>query len=142
MQNNFDNYFGKMKLVGKRYSYPMITTYSKKFVAHRFALIGDAAVGMHPVTAHGFNLNLKGIEILSKEIITSFKKKIDFGLTLSLRRYQSKLHRIAIPLYLSTNGIVTLYTNNSIPAIFTRKFLLKAVNVIKPIKQTFLQVLR
>ncbi len=142
MQNNFDNYFGKMKLIGKRHSYPMVTTYSKKFVAHRFALIGDAAVGMHPVTAHGFNLNLKGIEILSKEIKSAIKQKIDFGLFLILQKYQSKLHRIAVPLYLSTNSIVSLYTNDSIPAVFARKFILKAVNIIKPIKQTFLQVLR
>ena len=47
-----------MELVGKRYSYPMVTTYAKKFISDRFALIGDAAVGMHPVTAHGFNLGL------------------------------------------------------------------------------------
>ena len=60
MQISFNNFFGKMKLSGKRYSYPMITTYAKKFISNRFALIGDAAVGMHPVTAHGFNLGLYG----------------------------------------------------------------------------------
>ena len=131
-----------MKLIGKRYSYPMITTYSKRFVAHRFALIGDAAVGMHPVTAHGFNLGLKGLEILNKEIKLAIKRKIDFGLSLVLQRYQSKLHRVAIPLYLSTNGIVSLYTNTTVAAMLARQFLLRVVNVIKPIKQTFLQVLR
>jgi len=69
IQSNFNNFFGKMKLIGKRYSYPMVTTYTKKFVSHRFAVIGDAAVGMHPVTAHGFNLSLKGLEILINEKI-------------------------------------------------------------------------
>ena len=142
MQSNFNNFFGKMKLIGKRYSYPMITIYSKKFVAHRFALIGDAAVGMHPVTAHGFNLGLKGLEIITKEIKSAIKHKIDFGLPLVLRKYQSKLHRIAIPMYLSTNGIVSLYTNTTVPAMLARQFLLRAVNIIKPVKQTFLQVLR
>ena len=142
MQSNFNNFFGKMKLIGKRYSYPMITIYSKKFVAHRFALIGDAAVGMHPVTAHGFNLGLKGLEIITKEIKSAIKHKIDFGLPLVLRKYQSKLHRIAIPIYLSTNGIVSLYTNTTAPAMLARQFLLRAVNIIKPVKQTFLQVLR
>ena len=142
MQSNFNNFFGKMKLIGKRYSYPMITIYSKKFVAHRFALIGDAAVGMHPVTAHGFNLGLKGLEIITKEIKSAIKHKIDFGLPLVLRKYQSKLHRIAIPIYLSTNGIVSLYTNTTVPAMLARQFLLRAVNIIKPVKQTFLQVLR
>jgi ubiquinone biosynthesis UbiH/UbiF/VisC/COQ6 family hydroxylase len=142
MQNSFNNFFGKMKIIGKRYSYPMITTYSKKFVAHRFALIGDAAVGMHPVTAHGFNLGLRGLEILTREIKFAIKRKFDIGLPTVLRRYQIKLHRIAIPLYLSTNGIVSLYTNNTAPAMLARQFILRAVNVIKPIKQTFLQVLR
>jgi ubiquinone biosynthesis UbiH/UbiF/VisC/COQ6 family hydroxylase len=142
MQSNFNNFFGKMKLIGKRYSYPMITVYSKKFVAQRFALIGDAAVGMHPVTAHGFNLGLKGLEILTKEIKSAIEDKIDFGLPLVLQRYQSKLHRVAIPIYLSTNGIVGLYTNTTVPAMLVRQFVLRAVNIIKPIKQTFLQVLR
>ena len=142
MQNNFNNFFGKMKIIGKRYSYPMITTYSKKFVAQRFALIGDSAVGMHPVTAHGFNLGLRGIEILTKEIKFAIKRNVDIGLPIVLRRYQIRLHCIAIPLYLSTNGIVSLYTNATVPAMLTRQFVLRAVNFIKPIKQTFLLVLR
>ena len=142
MQHNFNNFFGKMKLIGKRYSYPMITTYSKKFVAHRFALIGDAAVGMHPVTAHGFNLGLRGLEILTTEIKFAIKRNIDIGLPIVLQRYQIRLHRVAIPLYLSTNGIVSLYTNSTVSAMLARQFILRAVNFIKPIKQTFLEVLK
>ena len=97
---------------------------------------------MHPVTAHGFNLGLKGLKIITKEIKSAIKHKIDFGLPSVLRKYQSKLHRIAIPIYLSTNGIVSLYTNTTVPAMLARQFLLRAVNIIKPVKQTFLQVLR
>ena len=42
-----------MKLLGKRYSYPMVTTYAKKFVSHRSLPVNWSthAVGMHPVTA-------------------------------------------------------------------------------------------
>ena len=142
MENYLNNFFGKMKLVGKRYTYPMITTYSKKFIAHRFALIGDAAVSMHPVTAHGFNLGLKGLEILTREIKSSIKLKVDIGLPRTLRKYQFKLHRIALPLYLSTNGIVSLYTNTTLPAILARQFILRLVNKIKPIKKKFLDALK
>ena len=142
IQNNFNNFFGKMKLIGKRYSYPMITTYSKKFVANRFALVGDAAVGMHPVTAHGFNLGLKGLEILTKEIKSALDRNIDISSSRVLRNYQYKLHRVAIPLYLSTNGIVSLYTNVTYPAKLARKFALRMVNSIKPVKQAFLGVLK
>lgn len=142
MENSFNNFFGKMKLLGKRYSYPMVTTYTKKFISHRFAVIGDAAVGMHPVTAHGFNLGLKGSDILINEIKTSIKYKTDIGLNTVLRNYQSKLHRVAAPLYLATNSIVNLYTSNILPAKLTRQFILRFVNTVKPVKQTFLNILK
>jgi ubiquinone biosynthesis UbiH/UbiF/VisC/COQ6 family hydroxylase len=141
MENSFNNFFGKMKLVGKRYSYPMVTTYTKKFVSHRFALIGDAAVGMHPVTAHGFNLGLQGLDILIDEINSATKNKKDIGLISILNNYQSKLHRAAAPVYLATNSIVNLYTSNGLPARLTRQFILRFVNSVKPIKQTFLNIL-
>ena len=142
MENNFNSFFGKMKLIGKRYSYPMITTYSKKFISHRFAMIGDAAVGMHPVTAHGFNLGLKGSEILINEIKSAIKNRNDIGLISVLQNYQSKLHRVAAPLYVTTNGIVNLYTSNVLPAKITRQFMLRLANTVNPIKQTFLSILR
>ena len=142
MESRFNNFFGKMKLLGKRYSYPMVTTYTKKFISHRFAVIGDAAVGMHPVTAHGFNLGLKGLDILIDEIKAALKNKSDFGLTDTLKNYQYKLHRVAAPVYLATNSIINLYTSNILPAKLTRQFILRFVNTIKPVKQTFLNILK
>jgi len=142
MERSFNNFFGKMKLSGKRYSYPMITTYAKKFISNRFAVIGDAAVGMHPVTAHGFNLGLKSLEILMDKIKFAFKNKIDIGSSSILENYQSKLRRIATPLYFTTNGIVNLYTSKILPAKITRQFILRFVNTVKPAKQTFLNILK
>ena len=142
MEGRFNSFFGKMKLLGKRYSYPMVTTYTKKFISHRFAVIGDAAVGMHPVTAHGFNLGLKGLDILIDEIKAAVKNKSDIGLTDILKNYQSKLHRVAAPVYLATNSIINLYTSNILPAKLTRQFILRFVNTIKPVKQTFLNILK
>jgi len=142
IEKNFNNYFGKMKLVGKRYSYPMITTYTKKFISFRFALIGDAAVGMHPVTAHGFNLGLQGLDILVDEIKKATKYKKDIGSTNILENYQLKLHKIAAPIYLATNSIINLYTSNILPAKLTRQFFLRFVNTVRPVKQTFLNMLK
>ena len=137
MENNFNNSFGKMKLLGKRYSYPMITTYAKKFTSHRFAVVGDAAVGMHPVTAHGFNLGLRGLDILVSEIKLALNNKKDIGTLDVLKNYQTKLHRAAAPVYLATNSIINLYTSNILPAKLTRQFILRFVNIVKPVKQTF-----
>ena len=142
IESSFNNFFGKMKLIGKRYSYPMITTYTKQFISDRFAVIGDAAVGMHPVTAHGFNLNLKGLDILIDEIKGAIKNKTDIGSTVTLKNYQTKLHFAAAPVYLATNSIVNLYTSNILPAKLTRQFLLRFVNTVKPAKQAFLNMLK
>jgi len=142
MEKSFNKFFGKMKLIGKRYTYPMITTYTKQFVADRFAVIGDAAVGMHPVTAHGFNLNLKGLNILIDEIKKTIKNGDDIGSTTILKKYQTKLHFAAAPIYLATNSIVNLYTSNIMPAKLTRQFVLRFVNTIKPVKKVFLNILK
>ena len=142
MEKSFNNFFGKMRLVGKRYTYPMVTTYTKQFVAERFAVIGDAAVGMHPVTAHGFNLNLKGLDILTEEIKEAINNNNDIGSTNILKKYQTKLHFAAGPIYLATNSIVNLYTSNIFPAKLTRQFILRFVNTIKPAKQVFLNILK
>tara|TARA_B100001013_G_C24195725_1_gene279265 strand:+ start:325 stop:492 length:168 start_codon:yes stop_codon:yes gene_type:complete len=37
---------------------------------------------------------------------------------------------------------IALYTNTTVLTLIIRQFVLEAVNIIKPIKQTFLQVLR
>ena len=142
MENSFNNFFGRMKLIGKRFSYPMITTYTKQFISDRFALIGDAAVGMHPVTAHGFNLSLKGLDFLINEIRATIKNRADIGSTTVLNNYQAKLHLAAGPVYLATNIIVNLYTSNILPAKLTRQFILRFVNTVKPAKQVLLNMLK
>ena len=58
---------GAMKLTSKLFPYPLVATLANKFCANRFAIIGDAAIGMHPVTAHGFNLGLRGAHTLASE---------------------------------------------------------------------------
>jgi 2-polyprenyl-6-methoxyphenol hydroxylase-like FAD-dependent oxidoreductase len=49
------------------FCYPLVAVYADRFIAgRRFALLGDAAVGMHPVTAHGFNFGLRGAFVLER----------------------------------------------------------------------------
>lgn len=134
IQHRFKDRLGRMELVGKRYSYPLIAVHADRFATTRFALIGDAAVGMHPVTAHGFNLGLRGQDTLAKEIKSALMRGLDIGASRVLGKYQSKHRRITKPLYLATNGIVRLYTNDEFPARIMRKVMLRVGNNIWPIK--------
>ncbi|CAI2367259.1 unnamed protein product [Moneuplotes crassus] len=45
----------------------------------RVALIGDAAMKLHPITAHGFNLNITSAAILANEIIKQARCGGDIG---------------------------------------------------------------
>ena len=130
--------FGKMNLIGKKYTYPMITVYSDDFFRDRCVLIGDSALGMHPVTAHGFNLNLKGINILQNEILTAVKNQGDIGAKNVLKNYESKFKKTSLPIYLATNAIVRLYTNQKKIAKIARKSLLHIANRVWPIKNAII----
>ena len=72
---DFKGELGQMTQSGERHSYPLVAVHAQTFIADRFALIGDAAVGMHPVTAHGFNLGLRGQDILAT-LIKDLKVKL------------------------------------------------------------------
>jgi ubiquinone biosynthesis UbiH/UbiF/VisC/COQ6 family hydroxylase len=124
----FDHRLGKMKLVGNRYAYPLVAVHADRFVATRFALIGDAAVGMHPVTAHGFNLGLSGQHTLAREISSARSNDRDIGSPSVLRRYESAHMRITRPMYYGTNGIVRLFTNDVLLAKALRKVVLRVGN--------------
>jgi ubiquinone biosynthesis UbiH/UbiF/VisC/COQ6 family hydroxylase len=134
IQHRFNSRYGDMKLVTKRFAYPLVGVHASKFCAKRFALIGDAAVGMHPVTAHGYNLGLSGQEILAKEIINAAAQQRDIGATALLQRYQLKHMRTTKPMFHGTNEIVKFFTDDRVPAKLARKVALRLVNMIPPIK--------
>ncbi len=136
-----DYKFGKLKLSSELHPYPLVVTLANKFYANRFTLIGDAAVGMHPVTAHGFNLGLSGANILSNELKTSINMDAELGSIEALKNYNRKHHRHCAVLYHGTNAIVKLYSNKTRPAKFARKAFLVLGNRIKPVKRLIMNQL-
>ena len=141
IQQQFENKLGKMQLVGDRHQYPLIAVYANQFITKRLALLGDAAVGMHPVTAHGFNLGLKGQHTLSTLIKFSLTENTDIGSENLLKKYQSTHHRACKPLYLGTNVIVKLFTNDNLTHKVMRKIILRVGNRCLPIKKMILKKL-
>ncbi|WP_337954722.1 5-demethoxyubiquinol-8 5-hydroxylase UbiM [Sedimenticola selenatireducens] len=135
VQAQFNHRLGDMRLVGKRHAYPLVAVHANKFVKSRYALIGDAAVGMHPVTAHGFNLGLRGQDTLFRVIRAAQLQGQDIGALDVLEKYQSKQMRVSWPLYTGTNEIVSLYTNDSVPAKILRGLVLRLSNNFPPVKQ-------
>lgn len=134
IEQRFEHRLGAMRLVGERHAYPLVAVHAKKFYTNRFALIGDAAVGMHPVTAHGFNLGLSGADILAGEIRKAMRRGRDIGSDAVLSAYQTRHMIDTRPLFHGTNSVVGLFTNDSFPATMLRKAVLHLSNHLPPVK--------
>lgn len=117
----FRHRLGSMQLIGARHPYPLVGVRPDNIVARRFACIGDAAIGMHPITAHGYNLGLRGIALLSDQIQSALDDGRDFAGSADLATFQSELQAIARPLYFSTLSIVRLYGDDRAPARLLRR---------------------
>jgi 2-polyprenyl-6-methoxyphenol hydroxylase-like FAD-dependent oxidoreductase len=126
---------GNMTLGGTRHAYPLVAVYANRFVGQRSALIGDAAVGMHPVTAHGFNFGLQSVARLSGAVIAAATAGQDIASSSLLNSYQ-RSHRLATrPLYEATNAIAALYTDDRAPAKLLRNGALRAARLVTPFRK-------
>ena len=98
-------------------------------------MVGDAAVGMHPVTAHGFNLGLQGQDYLASRIKLAFINGQDIGSETVLKRYQLENRKVSLPIYLATNAIVKLFTNDSLISKLARRATLRLANNLPFVKK-------
>lgn len=135
IQRRFEDRYGHMKLVTERYAYPLVDVHANRFCARRLALIGDAAVGMHPVTAHGYNLGLSGQDILAKEIKLAVAAGCDIGSRSLLERYERRHMLATRPMYHGTNEIVKFFTDDRRPTKLARKAVLRLANRFPPIRK-------
>ena len=135
MTQRFHGRLGAMRLASTRHAYPLVGVYPHQMVARRFACIGDAAVGMHPVTAHGFNFGLLSVQALAGKLRAAHAAGADIASPALLGRYERQ-HRLATrPLYEATRVIAQLYTAESPPARLLREAALRVGERVQPFKR-------
>ncbi len=141
MEKHLQGKFGQMRVLTKRIAYPLVGVHANRFYAKRYAVIGDAAVGMHPVTAHGFNLGLRGQNCLYQEIKKAWVAKQNIGADWVVKTYSRKHQMFTRPLYYGTNGIVEIFTNETGPGKILRKALLRLGSNFAPLKRKIMDQL-
>lgn len=129
-----DARLGTMRADGPVHTYPLATVWSGHLAGPRAALIGDAAVGMHPVTAHGFNLGLRGAATLGGLVRRAAARGGDIAAPLVLRRYEAEHRLVARPLFVATALIVRLFTDDRPAARIARPLVLRAAAGLPPIR--------
>ncbi|GMV75822.1 MAG: hypothetical protein AMXMBFR78_27720 [Rubrivivax sp.] len=111
IQAQTEGRLGAMQAAGPRHHYPLVGVYAQRFAAPRLVLVGDAAVGMHPVTAHGWNFGIYGVELLARELGAVHRRGGDVGALAPLLAYERKHRLHTLPIWAGTNAIVSLFTD-------------------------------
>ena len=127
--------FGAFEPVSERFSYPLAGVYADRFVGPSFALVGDAAVGMHPVTAHGFNLGVQGQNILGAGIHKAVRLGGAPSSVSALKAYERAHRKLSGPLYWSTLALAELYSRESLGARLARRAIFDAGRALPPARQ-------
>ncbi len=79
---------GPTRLVSDRITFPLKKLSAHHYVAHRCALIGDAAHVVHPLAGQGVNLGLLDAAALSQLLLEARAQREDPGALRVLRQYE------------------------------------------------------
>ncbi|MFL6606119.1 MAG: FAD-dependent monooxygenase [Steroidobacteraceae bacterium] len=79
---------GCTRLLSDRITFPLQRLTADRYVAHRCALIGDAAHVVHPLAGQGVNLGLLDAAALAQLILEARREREDPGALRVLRRYE------------------------------------------------------
>lgn len=139
MRQRFGTGYGACDVVGPRWSYPFSFMLAETYTAHRMALIGDAAHGIHPIAGQGLNLGLRDIAALTEAVVEARRLGLDIGRSDVLERYERWRRVDNVVLGTVTDGLTRLFSNDIAPLRIARDLGLGVVNRIGPLKKLFMR---
>ena len=139
LRPRFGDFLGDIKLLGKRYTYPLNLTIANHFVAERVALIGDAAHGMHPIAGQGLNAGLRDVAALAQVLDEARKRGEDIAAPDVLARYQQWRRFDTATLALVTDATNKLFSNDNPILRVGRDLGMGALNAMPKLRRAFIR---
>ena len=139
IQSEFGNRLGKFSRVGKRAAYPLILSKAVRLTATRSVLIGNAAHGLHPVAAQGFNLGLRDVAALCDCIVDAHVAGGDYdpGNEALLQRYTDWRRTDQKKLVHLTDNLVRLFGSSRPPVRVLRNIGMIGFDLIPGVRSMF-----
>jgi 2-octaprenyl-6-methoxyphenol hydroxylase len=135
----FGSHLGAVQASGARWSYPLRFHLARSYVRPRFALVGDAAHGIHPIAGQGLNLGFKDVAALAEVILDAARLGLDFGGLDVLRRYERWRRFDSFALAASTDALNRVFSNDIAPLRIARDMGLGIVDSIGPLRRFFMR---
>lgn len=131
--------WGKAQTVGKKFSYPLVLMHAEDFIGDRFALVGDAAHGIHPIAGQGVNLGYRDVAVLAQLLEEQRALGLDLGSHIMLSRYQRWRKFDSVSMTASTDILNRLFSNDLPGMSLVRRAGMHAVNRMPRLKQYFMR---
>ena len=133
------DHLGAIRLVGRRWSYPLSAMHAQRYTDTRLALAGDAAHGMHPIAGQGLNAGLLDVAELSRLLIAAVAAGEDPGSPDLLRRYQAARRPANMAMIAATDTLDRLFSSNSRVLRTARDLGIAAVHRMPALKRLFIR---
>lgn len=130
---------GRLRATGRRASFPLRMLHARRYVAHRVALIGDAAHTVHPLAGQGINLAFLDAAALVDVIGGALEAGDDPGELRVLRRYERWRKAEALPAIALLDGIKRLFHGGDPLKSRLRREGLRLVESSGPLKRLLMQ---
>ena len=147
LQLEFGNRLGTFSRVGKRASYPLILSRAIRLTAQRAVLVGNAAHGLHPAAAQGFNLGLRDVAALCDCIADACNEaaktgpttadSADVGESSVLEHYSGWRRHDQKKLVRFTDGLVHLFGDSRGPVRTFRNIGMLGFDLIPGVRSLF-----
>jgi 2-octaprenyl-6-methoxyphenol hydroxylase len=139
LQAAFGYRLGTFSRVGARAAYPLTLSKAIRLTSQRSVLIGNAAHGLHPVAAQGFNLGLRDVAALCDCIADAREQSdsADVGDSELLRRYAEWRRSDQRKLVQLTDGIVRLFGDTRGPMRILRNLGMLGFDLVPGVRSVF-----
>ena len=138
LERRFGHKLGSLKVIGDKRAFPLGLTLARSFVAPRFALAGDAAHGIHPISGQGLNLGFKDVAALAETIVDADRLGLDIGSINILERYQTWRRFDTFRMGVTTDVLNRLFSNDATPIRIARDVGLGLVDRLPRLKSFFI----
>jgi 2-octaprenyl-6-methoxyphenol hydroxylase len=128
---------GALCITSPLWSYPLSGHRVSKPYKERVLLIGDAAHTMHPVAGQGLNVGIRDVITITPLVESYRRLGLDWGDVVLYREFCKKRRFDVQSMTIATDGLVRLFSNDSVTLNFLRNTGLKIVQKSSFLKRTF-----
>ncbi len=139
LSRRLGDHLGAVRIMGRRWSYPLSAMHAHRYAAHRLALVGDAAHGIHPIAGQGLNLGLRDVSALAGLLAAAAAAGGDLGGAALLRRYQAARRPDNLTMLGATHILDKLFSTDAAPVRLARDLGIAAVHRVGPLRRLFMR---